>query len=120
MPFGQIIDAAHQGLLDGGIGVPAYWFGKNKALSLWERGPSFGMDADMMIAWVQYGGGAAMYQELVQEVLKLDVVSFFGPPMPTQPLGWFKNEIKSADDLKGLKYPDGRPQRTCSRSLASL
>jgi len=104
VPFGQIIDATHQGLLDGGIGVPAYWFGKNKALSLWGTGPSFGMDADMMIAWVQYGGGAAMYRELVQEVLKLDVESFFGPPMPTQPLGWFKNEIKSPDDLKGLKY----------------
>ena len=104
VPFGQIIDATHQGLLDGGIGVPAYWFGKNKALSLWGTGPSFGMDADMMIAWVQYGGGAKMYQELVQEVLKLDVMSFFGPPMPTQPLGWFKNEIKSPDDLKGLKY----------------
>ena len=37
-------------------------------------------------------------------MLKLDVVSYFGPPMPTQPLGWFKNEIKSPDDLKGLKY----------------
>lgn len=49
VPFGQIIDATHQGLLDGGIGVPAYWFGKNKALSLWGTGPSFGMDADMMI-----------------------------------------------------------------------
>jgi TRAP-type mannitol/chloroaromatic compound transport system substrate-binding protein len=104
VPFTQVIDAIHQGLLDGGIGVPAYWFGKNKTASLWGTGPSFGMDAEMMIGWVQYGGGAAMYAQLIQEVLKLDVVSYFGPPMPTQPLGWFKNEIKSPDDLKGLKF----------------
>jgi TRAP-type mannitol/chloroaromatic compound transport system substrate-binding protein len=31
-------------------------------------------------------------------------VGFFSMPMPTQPLGWFKSHIKSADQLKGLKY----------------
>lgn len=104
VPAGQVIDAVHQGLLDGGIGVPAYWFGKNKAISLFGTGPSFGMDADMMIGWNYYGGGQAMYEELIQKNLGLDVVSFFQSPMPTQPLGWFKNEITSPDDLKGLKY----------------
>jgi TRAP-type mannitol/chloroaromatic compound transport system substrate-binding protein len=104
VPFAQLIDGIHQGLLDGGIGVPAYWFGKTKASSLFGTGPSFGMDAEQMLGWVQYGGGAQMYQELIQDVLKLDVVSYFGPPMPTQPLGWFKNEVKSVDDFKGLKY----------------
>jgi TRAP-type mannitol/chloroaromatic compound transport system substrate-binding protein len=104
VPFAQVIDAVHQGLLDGGVGVPAYWFGKHKAASLFGTGPSFGMDAEQMVGWVYYGGGQAMYDELIQQVLKLDVQSFFGPPMPTQPLGWFKKEIKTPDDLKGLKY----------------
>jgi TRAP-type mannitol/chloroaromatic compound transport system substrate-binding protein len=36
--------------------------------------------------------------------LNLNLVGFFAMPMPTQPLGWFKKEIKSADDLQGLKY----------------
>jgi TRAP-type mannitol/chloroaromatic compound transport system substrate-binding protein len=36
--------------------------------------------------------------------LNLDVVGFFAMPMPTQPLGWFKKEIKQASELKGLKY----------------
>jgi TRAP-type mannitol/chloroaromatic compound transport system substrate-binding protein len=36
--------------------------------------------------------------------LKLNVVGFFCMPMPTQPLGWFKKEITSAEDLQGLKY----------------
>ncbi len=104
VPFAQVIDAIHQGLLDGGIGVPAYWFGKSKATSLFGTGPSFGMDAEGLIAWMHYGGGNEMYAQVIQEQLKLDVQSFFGPPMPTQPLGWFKNEIRTPDDLKGLKY----------------
>ena len=104
VPFAQIIDAVHQGLLDGGVAVPAYWFGKNKATSLFGTGPSFGLDADGVIGWMMYGGGNDLYAQLIQETLRLNVVSFFGPPMPTQPLGWFKNEIRSADDLKGLKF----------------
>jgi TRAP-type mannitol/chloroaromatic compound transport system substrate-binding protein len=104
VPFAQVIDAIHQGLLDGGVGVPAYWFGKNKASSLFGTGPSFGMDAEMFLGWLQYGGGKEMYAELINDVLKLDVMSFFNAPMPTQPLGWFKKAITGPDDLKGLKY----------------
>jgi TRAP-type mannitol/chloroaromatic compound transport system substrate-binding protein len=36
--------------------------------------------------------------------MKLNVKSFFAMPMPTQPLGWFKKPVTSANDLKGLKY----------------
>lgn len=102
-PF-QMIDAVHQGVVDGALGVPAYWFGKNKAFSLFGTGPSLGMDAEMVLGWMYYGGGNAFYDELLQNVLKLNVVSHFGGPMPSQPLGWFRNEIKSVDDFKGLKY----------------
>ena len=40
----------------------------------------------------------------MQDILGFNIVSFFSTPMPPQPLGWFKNEIKSADDMKGMKY----------------
>lgn len=100
----QLIDAVHQGVLDGGHGVPAYWFGKSKAASLFGTGPSLGMDAEMVLGWVRYGGGQQLYDELLQQVLKLNVLSFFHGPMPSQPLGWFRNEVKSVDDFKGLKY----------------
>jgi TRAP-type mannitol/chloroaromatic compound transport system substrate-binding protein len=40
----------------------------------------------------------------VQKILKLNIVGFFAFAMPTQPLGWFKKEMKSANDFKGLKY----------------
>ena len=100
----QVQDACNQGVIDGAHTVTAYWYGKNKAASLFGTGPVFGANASQILAWIHYGGGKELYQELVQDILKLDVVGFFAMPMPTQPLGWFKNEIKSADDLKGLKY----------------
>jgi TRAP-type mannitol/chloroaromatic compound transport system substrate-binding protein len=100
----QMQDAVHAGALDGGHGVPAYWYGKNKAFSLFGTGPSFGMDANALLGWIHHGGGQALYDELMQSVLKLNVVGFLTGPMPTQPLGWFKRPITSPDDFKGMKY----------------
>ncbi|MEL6768972.1 MAG: TRAP transporter substrate-binding protein [Pseudomonadota bacterium] len=100
----QIQDAVADGVLDGGHHVTAYWYGKNKAASLFGTGPVFGANASQMLAWIQYGGGKALYDELIQDVLGLNLVGFFAMPMPTQPLGWFKQEITSLDDMKGLKW----------------
>ena len=100
--FGML-DAVSSGTLDGGHGVLAYWYGKSPALALWGSGPAFGMDANTLLAWNQYGGGQQLLNEIYND-LKLDVVSFPYGPMPTQPLGWFKKPIAKADDLKGLKY----------------
>jgi len=100
----QVQDAVHKGVLDAGHQVVAYWYGKNKAASLFGTGPVFGADAHQILAWINGGGGKEYYRELVQDILGLNLVGFFAMPMPTQPLGWFKKEIKSADDLKGLKY----------------
>jgi TRAP-type mannitol/chloroaromatic compound transport system substrate-binding protein len=100
----QVQDACHQGVLDAAHTVTAYWYGKNKAASLFGTGPVFGSNAAQILAWIHFGGGKDLYKELLTDILKLNVVGFFAMPMPTQPLGWFKKEIKSADDLKGLKY----------------
>ncbi len=100
----QVQDAVHKGVLDAGHTVTAYWYGKHKAASLFGTGPVFGANAAQILAWIHKGGGKDLYRELVQDILKLNLVGFFAMPMPTQPLGWFKKEIKSADDLKGLKY----------------
>lgn len=104
VPAFELIEAVSRGTLDGGHGVPAYWFGRNRAASLFGTGPSFGLDAEGMLAWIHYGGGQELYNELLQNVLKFNVVSFFHGPMPTQPLGWFAKEIKSPADLKNLRY----------------
>ena len=99
----DLIDAVSKGVLDGGHGVTAYWYGKNSAIALWGSGPSFGMDANMVLAWHEYGGGKALLAEIYKS-LNLDVVSYMYGPMPTQPLGWFKKPITAIDDLKGQRF----------------
>ncbi len=100
----QVQDATADGILDGAHSVTAYWYGKNKAASLFGTGPVFGANASQILAWIHYGGGKEMYKELVQDILGLNIVGFFAMPMPTQPLGWFKEEVTSAEDMQGLKY----------------
>ena len=102
-PF-SLQDAVNDGVLDGGHHVTAYWYGKNKAASLFGTSPVWGWNAHQGLAWIHQGGGQALYNELVQQILGLNIVGFFAMPMPTQPLGWFKNPPKSAADLQGLKY----------------
>jgi len=104
VPAFQLQDAVHSGILDGGHGVTVYWYGKNKAASLFGTPPSFGWDAHSMLAWFYYGGGEALYNELINDILKLNLVGLLYFPMPTQPLGWFKKEVKTPDDLKNIKY----------------
>ena len=99
----DLIDAVSKGVLDGGHGVTAYWYGKNSAIALWGSGPAFGMDANMVLAWHEYGGGKALLADIYAS-LNLDVVSYMYGPMPTQPLGWFKKPITKAEDFKGLKF----------------
>ena len=104
VPAFQMQDAVNAGILDGGHGVCAYWYGKNKAFSLFGTPPALGWTANSFLGWMNYGGGYELYNELVGQILKLNLVGFLTGPMPSQPLGWFKKEIKTADDFKGLKY----------------
>lgn len=104
VPAFQLLDAVSTGILDGGHGVSAYWYGKSKAFSLFGTAPPFGWNANQLLSWVHYGGGQALYDELTQQVLKLNVRGFLTGPMPTQPFGWFKKEIDGPDAVKGMKY----------------
>ncbi|MEP0232844.1 TRAP transporter substrate-binding protein [Roseibium sp.] len=99
----QMQDAVHRGVLDGAHYVSAYWYSKSKAASLFGTGPCFGWSSQEMLGWIHYGGGQQLFDELMAS-LGLNVVSFFNSPMPAQPLGWFKDEIKDASQMNGLKY----------------
>ena len=100
----QVQDACHDGVIDAAHTVPVYWYGKNKAASLFGTGPVFGADANQMIAWLYHGGGYDFYRELTQDILGLNVVGFLSFGMPAQPFGWFKEPITDASQLQGLKY----------------
>jgi TRAP-type mannitol/chloroaromatic compound transport system substrate-binding protein len=101
-PF-EVTDAVSNGVLDAGHTVPVYWYGKSKVASLFGSGPINGCDAQQTLAWIYRGGGMELYQELLKK-LNLNYTGFFAMPMPTQPLGWFKNPITSSAQIKGLKY----------------
>ncbi len=110
LPAGAVVgalelqDAIVGGALDGAHGVTAYWYGKNKAASLFGTPPAFGWNANQFLGWMKYGGGQELYDELVQDVLGLDLMGFLTGPMPTQALGWFAQPITSAEELRGLRY----------------
>ena len=99
----QMQDAVHRGVLDAAHYVPAYWYSKSKAASLFGTGPCFGWSSQEVLGWINYGGGQELFDELMAD-LGLNVVSFFNSPMPAQPLGWFKERIMDASQLDGLKY----------------
>jgi len=99
----QMQDAVHRGVLDAAHYVPAYWYSKSKSASLFGTGPCFGWSSQEVLGWLHYGGGQELFDELMGS-LGLNVVSYFNSPMPAQPLGWFKEQIKDVAQLKGLKY----------------
>ncbi len=102
-PF-EVQDAVNKGVLDMGHLVAAYWYGKNRAASLFGTGPCWGWEGTQFLSWFYYGGGRQMYLDLIQKKLSLNIVGWYLMPMPAQPLGWFKKEPKTPGDLKNLKY----------------
>jgi len=100
----EIMDAVSKGVLDGGHHVSGYWYGKSKVASLFGTGPVSGATPEIGLSWITRGGGQELWDKLTAK-LGLNVVGFFAFPMPSQPLGWFKNRPpKTGAELKGFKY----------------
>ena len=104
VPAFGLLEAVSKGTLDGGHGVLGYHYGKQNALALWNSGPAFGMDANMLLSWHKYGGGQELLAKLYASIGITTVQSFLYGPMATQPLGWFKKPITKSSDFKGLKF----------------
>ncbi len=104
VPAFGLLEAVSKGTLDGGHGVLGYHYGKQNALALWNSGPAFGMDANMLLAWHKYGGGKELLSKLYASIGITTVQSFLYGPMATQPLGWFKKPVTKPEDFKGLKF----------------
>jgi TRAP-type mannitol/chloroaromatic compound transport system substrate-binding protein len=99
VPGLQTFEAVQNGAADMGHDTPGFHLGKNRAFAYFFGAP-FGMTYQEHIAWLYYGGGQALWDELsAQYGLKSFAIGNIGTP----PFGWFKKEIKSAADLKGVK-----------------
>ncbi|MGB7402829.1 MAG: TRAP transporter substrate-binding protein [Arcobacter sp.] len=97
-PFG-VFDMVKAGQYDIGHSASYYWKGKDINLLPFTSMP-FGLTAPEQYAWFYYGGGLELMQKAYS---KYGMYSFPGGNTGVQMGGWFRKEIKSLDDLKGLK-----------------
>jgi TRAP-type mannitol/chloroaromatic compound transport system substrate-binding protein len=103
-PF-EIIDAAHKKVIDGAYGISYWWYGKNKAATLFSNTPAgiAGMDAIDFLGWLFEAGGLELWNEFYQKEIRLNLVAYPIIPPGPQALGWFKRPIKDLADFKGMK-----------------
>ena len=99
VPAMGVFDAVRDGSAEMGHSASYYWKGKHPATPFFTAVP-FGLTAQELNSWVNFGGGQELWDELYGE---------FGlKPLPcgnsgTQMAGWFRKEINSLEDIKGLK-----------------
>lgn len=97
-PF-ESFDAVQSGSADIMHGTPYFWVGKSKAFNYFTTLP-FGLNAVEMPAWLTYGGGQDLWDEVYAD---FGLKPFYAGSSGVQAGGWFKTEINSLDDLQGLK-----------------
>jgi TRAP-type mannitol/chloroaromatic compound transport system substrate-binding protein len=99
VPGLQALDAVQQGTVELCHTCSYYYVGKDKAFGFGTAIP-FGMTSRQMNAWIYYGGGQKLLDEFYAGY---NVVSFLGGNTGTQMGGWWRKEVKTVADLKGIK-----------------
>ena len=99
VPAMQVFDACSAAQIDAFHSGVYYWKGKNPAFSIF-GGMPLGLLSEEMITWFKFGGGYELWRELYA---KFDLYPLIGGTTGPQMGGWFKKEIRTLDDLKGLK-----------------
>ena len=103
MPAFGVVDGVQQGTVEAAHTAPYYFFGKDDAFALGGAIP-FGMNSRQLTAWFVDGNGTKLFREFYD---KYNIVNFPGGNTGAQMGGWYRKEIKTADDLKGLKMRIG-------------
>lgn len=99
VPASQYFDAVSNGSLDSAWTVAGFFTGKDIAFAMYAAVP-FGPGVGEYIAWMRYGGGQQLMEELHG---KFNIVPKLCGVISPEASGWFRKEINSLDDLKGLK-----------------
>ena len=99
----QVMDATKSNSVECGHTLTALFTGKNPAFAF-DGGIAFGMNSRQQNAWYYEGGGKALIQELFA---KDGMASFPCGNVGVQMGGWYRKEIKTVADLKGLKMRIG-------------
>jgi TRAP-type mannitol/chloroaromatic compound transport system substrate-binding protein len=120
VPAPGAFDAVAAGTADLYHGVPAFWIAKSPGIGFFGSFP-FGMTAYERQAWMMHGGGQALYDEIYARFgVKPFNVGDSGP----QWMGWFRREINSIEDFRGLRFRTvglgGEMFRRAGASVVSL
>src|SRR2546425_3205401 len=103
VPGLQVLDAVQNGTCEIGHTASYYYFGKDPTFTFGSSVP-FGPNMRINQAWYMLGGGREILNEFYK---KYNVVSLLAGNTGCQMGGWFRKEITSVDDLKGLKFRIG-------------
>ncbi|PWC86507.1 ABC transporter substrate-binding protein [Azospirillum sp. TSH100] len=103
VPGLQVLDAVQNGTVECGHTASYYYVGKDPTFTFDATVP-FGLNARQQNAWIYNGGGMALLREFFDGY---GVVNFPAGNTGVQMGGWFRKEIKTVEDLKGLKFRIG-------------
>ncbi len=104
-PAGEIVpaleafDAVASGAADLYHGAEYYWQGKSRGFNFFTAMP-MGLTGSEILGWIDYGGGQELWEELSG---RFGVIAFLAGQTGHQMGGWFKREIRSTEDFRGLK-----------------
>jgi TRAP-type mannitol/chloroaromatic compound transport system substrate-binding protein len=99
IPALECFDAVSQGTVEMGHGASYYWAGKVPAAQFFAAVP-FGFNAQQINSWFYGGGGLDLWREVYAP---FNLVPFPAGNTGVQMGGWFRKEINTMDDFKGLK-----------------
>ncbi|UZD56144.1 TRAP transporter substrate-binding protein [Caldimonas aquatica] len=101
-PFG-VVDGVQNGTVEIAHTAPYYFFGKDETFAIGGAIP-FGLNSRQMTAWMQEGNGTKLMREFYAQY---NIISFSGGNTGAQMGGWFRKEVKTLADMKGLKFRIG-------------
>ncbi len=103
VPGLQVLDAVQNGTVEMGNTAMYYYWGKDPAFTFGTALP-FGLNSRQMYSWLHHAGGNELLNELLA---KYNCFGTAAGNTGAQMGGWFRKEIKTLDDLKGLKFRIG-------------
>jgi len=103
MPAFGVVDGVQQGTVEVAHTAPYYFFGKDECFALGCAIP-FGLNSRQMTAWMFEGNGLKLMREFYA---KFNIINFVGGNTGAQMGGWFRKEVKTLADIKGLKFRIG-------------
>jgi TRAP-type mannitol/chloroaromatic compound transport system substrate-binding protein len=103
IPALQVLDAVQNGTVEIGHTSSYYYFGKDPTFAF-GTSVAFGPNARLNQGWYTLGGGKEVLDEFYK---KYNLVSLLAGNTGCQMGGWYRKEINSVDDLKGLKMRIG-------------